>query len=74
MRGNINIGIIIISPKYELDKLLDYNFLAQLLSLTNYEEVINNTKKNELKLELFNELQADNQNKKISNNTIIYLS
>ena len=54
--------------------MLDANFLAQLLSLTNYTDVINNTKKNELKLELFNELQADNQNKKISNNSIIYLS
>ena len=54
--------------------MLDTNFLAQLLSLTNYTDVINNTKKNELKLQLFNELQADNQNKKISNNSIIYLS
>ena len=74
MKGNINIGIIIISPKYELDKLLDANFLAQLLSLINYTEVINSTKKNEIKLKLFNELQTDNQNKKISNNSIIYLS
>jgi len=74
LKGNINIGIIIISPKYELDKLLDANFLAQLLSLINYTEVINSTKKNEIKLKLFNELQTDNQNKKISNNSIIYLS
>ena len=54
--------------------MLDSNFLARLLSLTNYTDVINNTKKNELKIELFNELQVDNQNKKISNNNIVYLS
>lgn len=53
---------------------MDSYFFAQLLSLTNYTEVINNTKKNELKIELFNELQVDNQNKKISNNSIVYLS
>ena len=54
--------------------MLDYNFLARILSLINYTEVINNTKKNELKIELFNELQVDNQNKKISNNSIVYLN
>jgi len=64
----------IISPKYELDKLLDTNNLAQLLSLTNYSEIVDNTKKNELKLELFNELQTEKQNKKILNNSIIYLN
>ena len=64
----------IISPKYELDKLLDSNNLAQLLSLTNYSEIVDNTKKNELKLELFNELQTEKQNKKILNNSIIYLN
>ena len=54
--------------------MIDSNSLARLLSLTNYTEVLNNTKKNELKLELFNELQEDNQNKNISNNSVIYLS
>ena len=68
-----NYATDIISPKYELDKLLDSNFLARLLSLINYTEIINNTKKNELKIELFKELQDDNQNKKISNNNIVYL-
>ena len=53
--------------------MLDSNFLARILSLINYTEVINNTKKNELKIELFKELQYDNQNKKISNNNIVYL-
>ena len=53
--------------------MLDSNFLARILSLINYTEVINNTKKNELKIELFKELQDDNQNKKISNNNIVYL-
>ena len=53
--------------------MLDSNFLARLLSLINYTEIINNTKKNELKIELFKELQDDNQNKKISNNNIVYL-
>ena len=53
--------------------MLDSNFLALILSLINYTEVINNTKKNELKIELFKELQDDNQNKKISNNNIVYL-
>ena len=64
----------IISPKYELDKFLDSNFLATLLSLTNYSEVLNSTKRNELKLELFNALQTENQNKNISTNNIIYLN
>ena len=60
--------------KYELDKLLDTHFLATLLSLINYTEVLNNTKKKELKLKLFNELQTENRNKNLSDNCVIYLN
>jgi hypothetical protein len=60
--------------KYELDKILDTHFLATLLSLINYTEVLNNTKKKELKLKLFNELQTENRNKNLSDNCVIYLN
>lgn len=60
--------------KYELDKLLDTHFLATLLSLINYTEVLNNTKKKELKLKLFYELQTENRNKNLSDNCVIYLN
>ena len=63
-----------VSSKYEKEKLEDTFLLVKLLSYVNYSEVCNTTQKNELRIELINQLQTGYTRKNISDIEFIYLN
>ena len=63
-----------IRTKCVLEKFQDAYLLSNVLPLINYTEIINETEKTLLKLDLFNQLTIENEKKNISNIKAIYIN